>query len=130
MRQVPNDESILQGAYVLVVEDDFLISMELTSVLTAAGAEVVGPSRTVADALTLVDENEVTVAILDVRLGGDTVAPVARGLTERKIPFVFYTGQVHNDPIWHEWPASQVISKPAPASSLIQAVAALVNKPY
>ena len=40
---------------VLVVEDDLLISMELTSVLTAAGADVIGPSSTVADALALVD---------------------------------------------------------------------------
>ena len=130
MQRVPNDEPILQGAYVLVVEDDFLIAMELESVLTAAGADVVGPSRTVADALALVAGNEVTVAILDVRLGGDTVAPVARGLSKRNIPFVFYTGQTHSDPICGEWPNSQVISKPAQPNSLIEAVAALVNKPY
>lgn len=130
MRQVSNDESILQGAHVLVVEDDCLISMELASVLSAAGADVVGPSHTVADALALVDQRDITVAILDVRLGGGTIAPVARGLTERKIPFVFYTGQVHNDPIWREWPDSPVISKPAPASSLIEAVAALVTRPF
>jgi len=129
MRQAPNDESVLQGAHVLVVEDDFLISLELTSVLTAAGADIVGPSHTVADALALVDRNHITVAILDVRLGGDTVAPLARDLTRRKIPFVFYTGQVHNDPIWREWPSSQIISKPAPPGSLVAALAALVCRP-
>jgi DNA-binding response OmpR family regulator len=128
MRQVPNDEPNLQGAHVLVVEDDFLISMELTSVLTAAGAAVIGPSPTVAGALALVDQNEISAAILDVRLGNDTVAPVARGLTRRKIPFLFYTGQANTDPIWREWPASQVISKPARPRSLVAAVAALIGK--
>ena len=128
MRQAPTDETVLQGAHVLVVEDDVLISMELTSVLTAAGADVIGPSPTVAGALALVDQNKISAAILDVRLGSDTVAPVARGLTERKIPFLFYTGQATTDPIWREWPASQVISKPARPHALVAAVAALVNR--
>jgi DNA-binding response OmpR family regulator len=66
--------------------------------------------------------------VLDVRIGNDTIAPVARGLTERKIPFLFYTGQVNTDPIWREWPASQVIAKPARPRSLVAAVAALINE--
>jgi DNA-binding response OmpR family regulator len=129
MRHAGKDEPDLQGAHVLVVEDDALISMELTSVLIAAGADVIGPSSTVADALALVDREDISVAILDVRLGDDTVAPVARGLSRRKIPFVFYTGQGTSDPIWREWPASKVIPKPSLPRSLIAAVAAAVNKP-
>ena len=43
----------LIGAHLLVVEDDFLISMDLKEVLTDAGAEVVGPCRTVIDAVAL-----------------------------------------------------------------------------
>jgi DNA-binding response OmpR family regulator len=128
MHQAPTDETILQGAHVLVVEDDFLISMELASILTAAGAEVIGPSRNVAGALALVDRNEISAAILDVRLGDDTVAPVARGLSERNIPFLFYTGEASTDPIWREWPAAQVISKPARPRSLVNAVATLINE--
>ena len=101
----------------------------LQSVLTAAGADVIGPSHTVADALALVDREDISVAILDVRLGDDTVAPVARGLSRRKIPFVFYTGQGSNDPIWREWPGSKVIPKPSRPRSLVAAVADAVNKP-
>ena len=39
-----------------MVEDDFLILMELESTLTAAGAQVIGPSRSVDDALALAGE--------------------------------------------------------------------------
>jgi DNA-binding response OmpR family regulator len=129
MQYAGKDEPDLQGTHVLVVEDDLLISMELTSVLTAAGADVIGPSHTVADALALVDREDISVAILDVRLGDDTVAPVARGLSRRKIPFVFYTGQGTGDPIWREWPASKVIPKPSLPRSLVAAVADAVNRP-
>ncbi len=129
MQYAGKDEPDLQGAHVLVVEDDLLISMELTSVLTAAGADVIGPSHTVADALSLVDREDISVAILDVRLGDDTVAPVARGLSRRKIPFVFYTGQGNDDPLWQEWPASKVIPKPSLPRSLVAAVADVVKKP-
>jgi DNA-binding NtrC family response regulator len=128
MQHAGKDQPDLQGANVLVVEDDLLISMELTSVLTAAGAEVIGPSCNVADALALVDREDISVAILDVKLGDDTVAPVARGLSRRKIPFVFYTGQGRSDPIWQEWPASTVIPKPSRAQSVIAAVAEAVNR--
>lgn len=129
MHPAVSEQPILQGAHVLVVEDDFLIATELTSVLTAAGADVIGPSRTVQDALDRVGRDDISVAILDVRLGTDTVAPVARGLSERRIPFFFYTGQTKSDPIWQEWPASKVISKPARPRTLINAVASLFNRP-
>lgn len=127
MHQQETDNATLQGVRVLVVEDDFLISMELSSVLSAAGAVVVGPSRTVAEALALVEQEVVTAAILDVRLGRETVSPVARALSRRDIPFVFYSGQVTTDPIWREWPASQVISKPARPRTLVSAIACLAK---
>jgi DNA-binding response OmpR family regulator len=126
----PNDRSaVLQGAHVLVVEDDFLISMELTSVLTEAGADVVGPSRTIADAMARVDHGPVSAAILDVRIGANHVAPLARELHQRAIPFLFYTGQGNDDPVRREWPQSKVIAKPAHPRTLVAAVANLLKEP-
>src|SRR5690349_9880272 len=60
----------LDGAHVLVVEDDFFILAELESGLTDAGAEVVGPCRSARDALAALDGRDVAVAILDLQLGG------------------------------------------------------------
>jgi DNA-binding response OmpR family regulator len=111
-----------------VVEDDFLILMELESTLTAAGAQVIGPSRSVDDALALAGEQAISAAVLDVRIGRDTVAPVARRLSARRIPFLFYTGQVATDPIWQEWPDARVLSKPASPRALVSAVATLMRQ--
>ena len=119
----------LGGARVLVVEDDFLIALELAAILTDAGAEVVGPWQTVAEALAFADDETLSAAILDMRIGSGSVAPVARKLADHHVPFVFYTGQTRIDPLTAEWPNSQILSKPAFPHMIIAAVASLVDRP-
>jgi len=115
----------LEGARVLVVDDEFLIAAQLEADLTAAGAEVVGPSQTLQEASDFAARERLTAAILDIQIGHDSIGPVARLLSARSIPFIFYTGQVHTDPIRTQWPKCKVLSKPAPTGSLIAAIAAL-----
>ena len=62
---------------VLVVEDEFLIAMDLEAMLREHGWRVLGPAATVEEALRLLDGGGETpdVALLDVNLRGRTVAP-------------------------------------------------------
>ena len=117
----------LDGARILVVEDDFLICLELETILADAGAKAVVLARTVADGLKLAGNGALDAAILDVRIGGKSVAPVARGLAARGLPFLFYTGQVETDPIRQEWPECRIVAKPARAPVLVNAVAELID---
>jgi DNA-binding NtrC family response regulator len=118
----------LSGVRVLVVEDDFFIALELATTLSDAGAEVVGPSNTVESALSSAEDETLSAAILDIRLGSETVAPVARLLAKHHVPFLFYTGQSKTDPLSAEWPDCQVLGKPALAASIIKAVMGLLEK--
>jgi DNA-binding NarL/FixJ family response regulator len=118
------DGSILDGIRVLLVEDDLLILMDLEEALEEAGAEVVAECRSVGDALQHAAGDDIEVAVLDMRLGNDTVAPVARRLAERGVPFIFYTGQVAGDPVLSEWSDHALVHKQARSEVLIQAVAA------
>ena len=61
-------------------------------------------------------------AVLDIRLRDQSIAPVARRLGERSVPFVFYSGQNHWDPIHQEWPDNKVTQKPAPARTIVSAL--------
>jgi DNA-binding response OmpR family regulator len=117
----------LNGARVLVVEDDYLISMNLESTLAEAGAEIAGVSRTVKDALALAKQNGVAAAILDFRLGCETVEPVARQLSRRGIPFVFYTGQLEAEHLLgSEWPGCKILRKPSRPQAIVSAIAGVL----
>jgi DNA-binding response OmpR family regulator len=117
----------LHGARVLVVEDDTLLLMELESILQDAGAEIVACCRDVKDALTAAEQNGLAAAVLDVRIGQRTIAPIARRLARRGTPFLFYTGQVENDPALAEWSDHIVLSKPARPATIVAAVAHLLE---
>jgi DNA-binding response OmpR family regulator len=117
----------LRGARVLVIEDDALLLMELEAILNEAGAEVVGVCRTVADGVAAAQQDGITAAVLDVRIGRDTIAPVARQLARRGTPFMFYTGQLGSDAAIAEWPNRTVVAKPAPAHTIVAAVADLLR---
>jgi DNA-binding response OmpR family regulator len=117
----------LTGARVLVAEDDCLISMDLESILTEAGAEIAGVCRTVKDAVVFAKRNGIAAAILDFRLGPETVEPVARQLSSRGIPFVIYTGQSEAEHLLRsEWPGCKILRKPARPRAIVDAVASVV----
>jgi len=55
---------------ILVVEDDFLISMSVEDALVQAGFEVVGVSRTAEDAVAAAAALRPALAVMDIRLAG------------------------------------------------------------
>lgn len=77
---------------VLVVEDEFLVALDMESILADAGFEVLGPVASVAEALCLLEHEQPAAALLDNNLNGTSVAPVATALRERHVPFAFVTG--------------------------------------
>ena len=119
---IPMPETALEGLCALVVEDEFLIQLELEALLMDAGARVAGPCGSVEDALDVAGRESIDVALLDVRLGRQDVAPVARLLRRRSIPFVFYTGQTGIDPILAEWPDAVILPKPSDRDGIIRAL--------
>ena len=85
----------LEGRRILIVEDEYLIAMQVKRWLLAAGAAVVGPVPSVARALDLIEDEGIDAAVLDVNLGnGDTVYPVADKLSALGVPYLFATGDV------------------------------------
>ncbi|MBV8684015.1 MAG: response regulator [Caulobacteraceae bacterium] len=76
-----------------MVEDEFLLADDLSHSLQEAGAIVLGPVRTVSDALRLIETGaRMDGALLDVNLGREKVFPVAEALEARNVPFCFTTG--------------------------------------
>ena len=82
----------LEGRRILVVEDEFLIAMEVEEILRALGAEVVGPFGRLEPALGAVQREDIHGAVLDVRLDGETSEQVAAELISRGVPVLLTTG--------------------------------------
>lgn len=73
---------------ILIVEDEFLIAMDLEMMLRRHGWLILGPAATVAGALRLLQTVQPSVAILDVTLKDGVVSPVAEALQELDVPFI------------------------------------------
>jgi len=120
-------EAALSSARILLVEDSFFILMELEAALLDAGAEAVC-CRTVGEALSTLDAQPVSAAVLNVQLDRETSESVADRLARKGIPFLFYTGQLDAAPAHDDWRKCKVISKPAPRETIVAAVADLLEK--
>ncbi len=116
---------LLRGQRILVVEDDALLAMTVEDVLREAGADTVGPAATLASAKALVAEDNLSAAVLDIRLDSDEVWPVARLLAKDGVPFVFLTGQFDRTALPAEWAQRPILSKPARPMQIVGALALL-----
>src|SRR6266571_1838098 len=81
-----------QAKRILVVEDELMIRMLLEDMLGELGYTVAAEAARIDEALEAARTAEFDVAILDVNLNGQTIAPVAEALAARGTPFVFATG--------------------------------------
>lgn len=94
---MPQMSGSLRGCTILLVEDEYMIAMDMADQLRRAKAEVLGPVGHVDDALDLIEDHagQVDAAVLDVNLGaGKTAYPIADRLQELGIPYLFATGDV------------------------------------
>ena len=125
MTESKNGGISLDGVRVLIVEDDPLLLLDLELTLAGAGAVVVGLCKTLDEALRRsnpINPIDFAVAVLDFRLGDQTVSAVAHCLEDRGVPFVFYTGQARHEPSLAEWRHRPIVEKPSPPHALVCAV--------
>ena len=92
MAGLPLGSAELRGLRILVVEDEFLVAMELETMLRDLGGEVIGPLGRLDQAVAVAKKEALDAAVLDVNVGGRLVTPVADALAARAIPFAFCTG--------------------------------------
>ena len=111
---------------VLVVEDEFMIGLDIGQQLADAGFEVVGPAPSVAKALRLVASPGCDIAVLDVNLGSETSERVAGKLRAFGKPFVVLTGYSMDNlrPWFHD---ATILTKPPRIAELVAALRSCVD---
>ncbi|CAH2602509.1 Response regulator [Rhodovastum atsumiense] len=111
----------LDGARLLVVEDEAMVAMLVEDMLTDLGGVVVEVAGTVARGLAAAasETSALDAAVLDVNVGGEKVFPVAEALAARGVPFAFATGY-GAEGIEARFAAAPVLAKPFTIEALQQ----------
>jgi CheY-like chemotaxis protein len=113
---------------ILVVEDEFLIALDIAGALEQGGLVVIGPLASVRDALATLERETVDGALLDANLGGEPVGSVADMLLARRIPFAFVSGYGREQlPRQHQ--GAPLIGKPFTADDLLRVVGRFWARP-
>jgi two-component system, response regulator PdtaR len=116
--------AFIAGKRCLVMDDEYLIALDIQQTLESAGATVacIGDA---ASALKLLRGGATfDCAILDIVLGGpgQNSLTVAAMLTEQGTPFVFLTGMHADNEHAKGFPNAPVLEKPCRAETLMEAL--------
>jgi CheY-like chemotaxis protein len=116
-----SDRTTASGKRVLVVEDESMIRMLLEGMLTDLGHTVAAEAGAIEEALTLANQAEFDVAVLDVNLNNRPITPVVEVLVKRGLPFVFASGYGQRG-VPEAYRHSPTLQKPFQVEALAQAI--------
>jgi two-component system, response regulator PdtaR len=122
---LPISDSLLNGKRCLVLDDEFLIALDIQQILELAGAKHVASVATASEAMELFRrDSNFDLAVLDVKLGGSegNSLGVASMLAKAGTPFVFLTGMRIDNVHAQKFPQAPVVEKPYDALALLDAV--------
>lgn len=117
----------LEGMRVLVLEDEYLIAMDVEEICRDQGAAQV----TICGSLDELHDDAsppFDLAILDVMLGEASTLPFAKRLFEQRIPFVFATGYAESSDPFPDFAGVPVVTKPFMPADLLEALVAAVGR--
>lgn len=114
-------KNLLSDMHILVLEDEFLIAMDVELLCRDRGARDV----TIVQELPQPETGtlEFNAAILDIMIGGQSTLPFAKRLQEQCIPFIFASGYSDSEEILAAFPGIALVSKPYSGDDLIEALA-------
>lgn len=111
----------LNGFRILLLEDEFLIAMDVEQICRDNGALDVAIVGNL-DEIDASAARSFDAAIVDVMLGGVSTLEFAEELLAAEIPFVFASGYTSNDELSAKFPAVELIAKPYSGDDLVDAL--------
>jgi CheY-like chemotaxis protein len=119
--------ALLDGLRVLVLEDEFLIAMDVEQLCRDNGAADVTIARELSE-VDLDRPDGFDAAVVDLMLGGKSTLGFAALLRDRGIPFVFASGYSNQAEIAVDFPGVTLVQKPYSGADLIEALAAVSGR--
>jgi DNA-binding response OmpR family regulator len=116
---------MLEGLRILLLEDEFLIAMDVEQLCRDYGAVDVAVAYSLEE---IGDGIDFDAAILDVMVGGVSTFDFAARLEKAGTPFVFASGYSDIAEVARRFPAVAMIGKPYAGNDLVTAVAAACGR--
>lgn len=113
---------------VLVVEDEFIIALDLSETVRDLGYRVEGPFADKENAFIAIDREMPDCAILDVQTADGEVYPLADALADAGVPIIFHSGHVAPTEITERYPQAQACAKPCPPDRLINMIGCAIEE--
>lgn len=112
---------------VLVLEDEFLIAIDVEQLCRDLGAGDVVIACRLAQVPGAISGSPFDFAVIDVSVGGESTLDVAARLRHANTPFVFATGYADTDVLFTAFPDVPVLSKPYSSGDFARAVQAVLG---
>jgi CheY-like chemotaxis protein len=133
MSETPTaDSQPLRDKRILVVEDEFMILLDIQGILESAGAKSIIMASHVDDAMTAIANNQnadrFDAAVLDLKLDKDSAIPIAERLAKLGIPFIFLTGSPDNADLAQDLKSTPVVGKPFDSATLLAALERAISE--
>jgi DNA-binding response OmpR family regulator len=111
---------MLEGLRILLLEDEFLIAMDVEQLCLDHGAASVVAARSVDE---VGDDLDFDAAIVDLLLGGVSTFDFAARLKDAGKPFIFASGYTDDAEVRQRFPGISLVGKPYAGDDLVEAVA-------
>ena len=121
-----NARGQLSGKRFLVVEDNFLLALNMAAALEDAGAEVTW-TGVAEEAVHTIEARPPDAVLLNGTLHGKPVDEIAAALTRLRVPFLFATGYARES-LPQAFRKVALLSKPFSKTQLLEAAAGLVER--
>lgn len=112
---------------VLVVEDEFIIALDLSETVQDLGYHLQGPFADKAKALAAIELQLPDAAILDVHIADGEVFPLADALVQAGVPIIFHSGHYPHEAMQLRYPTAVSCSKPCPPAELLTVLQKIVR---
>jgi CheY-like chemotaxis protein len=117
----------VRQATVFLLEDEALIRMMIAEMLEELGHRIVAQTSTLQEGQALAETATFDLALLDVNVAGDSIAPVAEIIARRGLPVLFVTGYAQSA-IPEQFKDRPVLQKPFVLLKLKDAIESILDR--
>ncbi|MFL6737928.1 MAG: hypothetical protein ACJ8FC_05160 [Sphingomicrobium sp.] len=119
---------IFEDDPILIVEDNVYLALDLSNAIEDQNGRVVGPVRTVADALSLLKSEAISGAVLDDHLDDRDALSMAAHLADRGVPFVIHTNTDLPADLIARHPGVPILKEPLHPASILDSLVKEIDR--